>query len=137
MTNIINKQFFFGNKTIPKEKLIIIDNSFIEISGTFAAIYQDYKGDIVHALEEGLDKLKKTQKNSLVYHTKLVFPYPTGILVVFIKFCEQYSFDFEILDEIYNDLEFESNEAYITIEEEYLVHLVQQIRDKNWVMVKT
>ena len=110
---------FFGNKTIPKDKLIIIDISFIEISGTFDEIYQDYKEDIVHALEEGLDKLKKPQKNSLVYHTKLVLPYFTGILVVFIKICEQYGFDFEILDEIYNDLEFELKEAYITIEEEY------------------
>lgn len=60
-----------------------------------------------------------------MYPTKLVFPYPTGILVGFIKFCEQYGFEFEILDEICDDLEFESNEAYITIEEEDLVHLVQ------------
>jgi DNA-binding transcriptional regulator YhcF (GntR family) len=123
-------------ETIPKEKLIIIDNSYTEISGTFAAIYQDYKEDIIHALEEGLEKLKKYQKIILVYPTKLVFPYPTGILVGFIKFCEQYGFAFEILDEIYDDLEFESNEAYITIEEEDLVHLVQQIREKNLVMGK-
>lgn len=123
-------------ETIPKEKLIIIDNSYTEISGTFAAIYQDYKEDIIHALEEGLEKLKKYKKIILVYPTKLVFPYPTGILVGFIKFCEQYGFDFEILDEIYDDMEFESNEAYITIEEEDLVHLVQQIREKNLVMGK-
>ncbi len=123
-------------ETIPKDKLIIIDNSYTEISGNFAAIYQDYKNDIIHALEEGLEKLKKYKKIILVYPTKLVFPYPTGILVGFIKFCEQYGFEFEILDEIYDDLEFESNEAYITIEEEDLVHLVQQIREKNWIMGK-
>jgi DNA-binding transcriptional regulator YhcF (GntR family) len=121
-------------ETIPKEKLIIIDNSYTEISGTFAAIYQDYKEDIIHALEEGLEKLKKYKKIILVYPTKLVFPYPTGILVGFIKFCEQYGFEFEILDKIYDELEFESKEAYITIEEEDLVHLVQQIREKNLVM---
>lgn len=123
-------------ETIPKEKLILIDNSYTEISGTFAAIYQDYKADIVHALEEGLEQLKKYNKIILVYPTKLVFPYPTGILVGFIKFCEQYDFEFEILDEIYDGLEFESKEAYITIEEEDLVHLVQQIRAKNLIMGK-
>jgi DNA-binding transcriptional regulator YhcF (GntR family) len=123
-------------ETIPKEKLIIIDNSYTEISGTFAAIYQDYKGDIIHALEEGLEKLKKYKKIILVYPTKLVFPYPTGILVGFIKFCEQYGFEFEILDKIYDDLEFETKEAYITIEEGDLVHLVQQIREKKLVMGK-
>ncbi len=123
-------------ETIPKEKLIIIDNSYTEISGNFAVVYQDYKEDIIHALEEGLEKLKKYKKIVLVYPTKLVFLYPTGILVGFIKFCELYGFDFEILDEIYDDLELESNQVYITIEEEDLVHLVQQIREKNWVMGK-
>ncbi len=123
-------------ESVPKEKLIIIDNSYTEISGTFAAIYQDYKEDIICALEEGLEKLKKYKKIILVYPTKMIFPYPTGILVGFIKFCEQYDFKFEILDEIYDDMEFESNEAYITIEEEDLVHLVQQIREQNLVMGK-
>jgi hypothetical protein len=123
-------------ETIPKEKLILIDNSYTEISGTFAAIYQDYKEDIIHAMEEGLEKLKKYEKLILVYPTKLVFPYPTGILVGFIKFCEQYGFEFEILDEIYDNLEFESKEAYITIEDDDLVHLIQQIRDKNLAMGK-
>jgi DNA-binding transcriptional regulator YhcF (GntR family) len=123
-------------ETIPKEKLILIDNSYTEISGTFAAIYQDYKEDIIHALEEGLEKLENYKKIFLVYPTKLAFPYPTGILVGFIKFCELYGFEFEILDEIYDGLEFESKEAYITIEEEDLVRLVQQIREKNLVMGK-
>lgn len=123
-------------ETIPKKKLIIIDNSYTEISGTFAAIYQDYKEDIIHALEEGLEKLKKYKKIILVYPTKLVFPYPTGILVGFIKFCELHGFEFEILDEIYDGLEFETKEAYITIEEEDLVHLVQQIREKNLIIGK-
>lgn len=123
-------------ETIPKEKLILIDNSYTEISGTFGVVYQDYKEDIFHALEEGLEKLKKYEKIILVYPTKLVFPYPKGILVGFIKFCEQYGFDFEIMDEIYEDLEFEYKEAYITIEDEDLVHLVQQIRVKNLVIGK-
>ncbi len=123
-------------ETIPKDKLILIDNAYDEILGTFAGIYQDYKKDIIHALTEGLEKLKKYKKIILVYPTKLVFPYPTGILDGFIKFCEQHGFEFEVLDEIYEDLEFESNEAYVTIEEEDLVRLVQKIRQKNWIMGK-
>lgn len=97
-----------GLLELSKEKLILIDNSYTEISGTFAAIYQDYKADIVDALEEEFEQLKKYNKIILVNPTKLVFPYPTGILVGFIKFCEQYDFEFEILDEIYDDLEFET-----------------------------
>lgn len=122
--------------TIPKQKLIIIDNSYTEISGTLAAIYQDYKKDIFHALQEGLEKLKKYKKIILVYPTKLAFPYPTDILTGFMNFCEQYSFEFEILEEIYDDLEFEFKDAYITIAEQDLIHLVQKLRDNNLIMGK-
>lgn len=123
-------------ETIPKDKLILIDNSYVEISGTFAAIYQDYEKDIFYALEEGLGQLKKYNKIILVFPDKLVFPYPKGILFGFIKFCKQYGFEFEIFDQIYENLEFKSKVAYITIEEEDLVRLVQQIRANNLVMGK-
>lgn len=123
-------------ETIPKEKLIILDNSYAEISGTFTAIYQDFKEDIIYALEKGLEKLKKYKKIILVYPTKTVFPYPTRVLVGFIQFCEEHQFDFEILDQIYSELEFESKEVYITIEDGDLVDLIQQIRKKNLVIGK-
>jgi len=123
-------------ETIAKEKLIIIDNSHTEISGNFASIYQNYKEDIIHALEESLERLRNYQKIILVYPRKSVFPYPMGILTGFIQFCEQYNFDFEILDEIYDDLEFEYKEAYITIQEGDLVNLIQQITHKKLVMGK-
>lgn len=123
-------------ETIPKDKLIILDNSHNEISGSFTAIYQDFKEDIIYALEKGLEKFRKYRKIILVYPTKTVFPYPTRVLVGFIQFCEEHQFDFEILDEIYGDLEFESKEVYITIEDGDLVNLIQQIREKNLVMGK-
>lgn len=122
--------------TIPKEKLVILDNSYSEISGNFTAIFQNYKKDIIEALEKGLEKLKKYKKIILVYPTQSVFPYPTRVLSGFMQFCEQHQFDFEILDEIYQDLEFESKEAYITIEDGDLVHLIQQIREKNLIIGK-
>jgi DNA-binding transcriptional regulator YhcF (GntR family) len=123
-------------EAIPKKKLLILDNSHVEISEKFAAIYQDFEEDIIKALEEALEKLKNYTKIILVYPTKSVFPYPTGVLDGFKTFCKQYNFNFEILDEIYDGLEFESKEAYITVKEEDLVHLVQQIRDKNLTMGK-
>ncbi|TDD94290.1 GntR family transcriptional regulator [Flavobacterium cellulosilyticum] len=123
-------------ETIPKDKLIILDNSHNEISGSFAAIYQDFKEDIMYALEKGLEKLKKYKKIILVYSTKAVFPYPTSVMVGFKQFCEEHQFDYEILDGIDGDLEFKSKEVYITVEDGELVYLIQQIREKNLVMGK-
>lgn len=123
-------------ETIPKEKLIIIDNSYTEISGDFGVVYQDYKEDIIHALEKGLEKLKKYKKINMVYPTKIVFPYPKGILIGFINFCELYGFKYEILEKVYDEIEFQFDEAFITIEDEDLVCLVQQIRDRNLVIGK-
>lgn len=123
-------------ETVPKDKLIILDNSCSEISGNFTAIYQDYKGDIIEALEKALQKLKKYKKIILVHPTKSIFPYPARVVDGFIQFCELHQFSYEILDKVYPDLEFECNEAYITVEDGDLVHLIQQIREKNLLMGK-
>lgn len=123
-------------ETIPKEKLIILDNPYLEISGKFIAIYQNYKEDIIQALEKAIGKLKNYDKIILACPTQAVFPYPEGIFDGFKQFCVQNNFKFEILDKIYDDLEFESKEAYITVEEDDLVKLVQQIREKNLIMGK-
>lgn len=123
-------------ESIPEEKLIILDNPYLEISGNFAAIYQNYKEDIMQALGQALEKLKNYTRIILVCPTKAEFPYPAGIFEGFKQFCEEHNFSFEILDEIYDGLEFESKEAYITVDEDDLVKLVQQIREKNLVMGK-
>jgi len=49
----------------------------------------------------------------------------------FRQFCVEYDFDFEILDQIYDDMELQSKDIFITIEEMDLVNLVRQIRKKG------
>lgn len=116
---------------IPKEKLVILDNTKPAIKGSYGSIYQDFQADIFKALTEAMEKLKKYDKLILVYPTKSVHPYPRRILNGFRQFCIQNNFDFEILDEIYEDMELQSRDTYITIEEMDLVNLVRQIRSKG------
>lgn len=118
-------------ESIPKEKLQIIDNSSTEISGTITSIYQDYKGDIIYVLEKAKEKLKKHNKLTLVYPTKLIYPFPTGILVGFKQFCRQYHFDFNIIEAIDEQLKLETKQVYITVEDGHLVQLMQQIKKKT------
>lgn len=119
---------------IPKDKLIILDNNKLDIKGNYGAVYQDFQDDIYDALKKGLEKLRKYDKLVLVYPSKSVYPYPLRIVHGFRKFCSKYHFDFEILEQIYDDMDLESKDAYIIIEENDLVNLVRQVRAKNLTM---
>ncbi|MFX0555405.1 GntR family transcriptional regulator [Maribacter sp. CXY002] len=121
---------------IPKDKLIILDNDKPSIKGNYGAIYQDFKEDIYNALKEGFERLKKYDKLILVYPQKSVFPYPRRIIRGFVQFCGEHNFDHEILDEIYEDMELNSKDVYITIEEMDLVKLVQQVNAKKLTLGK-
>ena len=121
---------------IPKDQLLMVDNVKPEVKGNYGAIYQDFKQDIFNALEEAISKLRKYDRIILVYPSKSVNPYPRRIVHGFKHFCQKYDFEFEILDEVYEDMDFESIDVYITIEEMDLVNLVRQIQNRKLVMGK-
>jgi len=121
---------------IPKDKLVMLDNIKPGISGEYGTIYQDFKTDIYNALKEGLDKIQKYDKIILVYPTKSANPYPRRILHGFQQFCREFNLDYEVLDEIYDDMELSRKDVYVTIQERDLVNLVQQVRAKNLTLGK-
>ncbi len=123
-------------RKIPEDKLLILDNYIPELKRDVASVFQDFKMDIYDALSEGQTILKRYEKLILVYPRKTVYPFPIEILNGFQKFCTDLKFDFEILDEIYPDMELRTNDAYIIIEESDLVNLVKQTRDKGFVLGK-
>lgn len=118
--------------SIPNDKLIIMDRNLKSLSKDAARIYQDFTEDIYNALTTGFEKVKKYKKIILVYPSKAVYPYPKGIVTGFKRFCIQHDFDYEILDEIYDSMELQLKDLYITIEESDLVNLVKQSRDRHY-----
>lgn len=121
---------------VPKEKLLILDNTKPVIKGEYATIYQDFKNDIYEALKEALVKLRTYQKIILIYPKKAVHPYPRRIVDGFLQFCREYDLDHEILDEIYPDMELTSRDVYITVQERDLVNLLRQVRAGGLVLGK-
>ena len=119
---------------IPKNKLILMDNNNLEIKGNIIEIYQDFENDIYNALKEGLPKISRYGKLILAYPENSVYPYPRRILHGFRKFCVEHKIDFEIIDEIYDDIILKKGDLFITIEETDLVSLVNQIRDKEFIL---
>ncbi len=119
---------------IPKEKLVLMDNNKLKIEGNIIEIYQDFENDIYSALKEGLAKITRYYKLILVYPENSVYPYPRRILHGFKKFCDEYKISFEIIDEIFDDIVLKKGDLFITIEENDLVNLINQIRDKEFVL---
>ncbi|MEM1358571.1 MAG: GntR family transcriptional regulator [Bacteroidota bacterium] len=116
---------------IPKNKLLILDNILVESKENFAAVYQDYEMDIYGALKEGLHKIKAYRRIIIAYPMKSVYPYPKRILHGFRRFCVEFKFDFEVIDEIYEDMVLLEGDLFITIAESDLVNLVKQVRDSS------
>jgi DNA-binding transcriptional regulator YhcF (GntR family) len=121
---------------IPKEKLIMLDNLNNKIEGKIVKVYQDYENDIYESLIEGFKKIAKYKKLMLVYPDKSVYPYPKRIVHGFRKFCIEKSLDFEVIDEIYEDMILKNGDLFITIVEDDLVHLINQIRDNEFTIGK-
>lgn len=121
-------------RKIPEDKLVILDNYLPDLRRDVGFVYQDFKMDIYDALNEGQERLSRYEKLILVYPRKTVYPYPVEILHGFKKFCVDQNFDFEILDEIYPDMDLRTNDAYVIIEEADLVNLMKQVRDKKFVL---
>lgn len=115
---------------IPKEKLLILDNK--QMNNDSDIIYQDFENDIYNALKEGYHKISKYKKLFLAYPSKSLYPFPLGILHGFRRFCVEYKLDFEIIDEIYQDIILKKGDLFITIEESDLVNLVNQIREDEF-----
>jgi len=121
---------------IPANKLIILDNSKLVSNGQSSQVFQDFENDIYDALKEGLGKIKKYKKVVLVYPDRSVYPYPRRILHGFRKFCVEHSIDFEIIEEVYNDMVIKNGDLFITVGENDLVNLVKQIRDEEMILGK-
>src|SRR6056297_1091370 len=121
---------------IPKKKVVLMDNNKLKIDGNIIQIYQDFENDIYNALKEGLNKIKRYGRLILVYPENSVYPYPKRILHGFRKFCVEHNITFEILDEVFDDMVLKKGDLFITIEENDLVNLVNQIRENEYSLGK-
>lgn len=116
---------------IPKESLVLLDSCSHEIEGDFIEVFQDFENDIFSALEKGKEKIDKYNKLTLVYPKTSFYPYPREILNGFRKYCANYNFDFEIIEETSSEFVIEKNTLYITIEDDDLVRIMHQIKGSN------
>jgi DNA-binding LacI/PurR family transcriptional regulator len=118
--------------SIKPDKLIIVDREIRDFSHKAGRVVQDFRQDIFNALSDTLEKIQKYKKVILVYPSKALYPYPQDILIGFKSFCIRHKIDFEVLDEIYDGMEFQEKDLFIVIQESDLVELVKQTRDRHY-----
>lgn len=110
--------------TIPKEKLLLLDKMVRNVTGEYAAAYENFESDIYKALTEAVDQLSK-------YHTlKIIFPnhsyYPPEILNGFKNFCQDYAFSYKVISDIIDE-PISEGEVYINVMEDDLISLIEKI----------
>jgi DNA-binding transcriptional regulator YhcF (GntR family) len=110
-------------KSIPPEKLLLLDSKIADVDLKCGAVYQDFENDIITALDEGLD-LMKSYSRILMVHPVMI-PYPPEMVKGFRKFCMQNFFKGTVISEICMETEVHSGDLYIVKEETDLANLIK------------
>ncbi len=110
-------------RTIPPEKLVILDKKIEGVGKEVSTIYQDFERDIYHALTAVRDNLSRYQR------LKLIFPnysyHPSSIKDGFFKFCAEYAFASKLVSDIRTGT-IEKGDAFINLMEDDLVTLIKR-----------
>ena len=109
--------------TLPKEKLVLMDKLVPGVNGKYAAVFEDFEEDIYQALTQANEQISKYQV------LKIAFPgysyYPKEILSGFKRFCQDFAFNFSVVQNI-KDEPVQAGEMYITLMEDDLVQLLEK-----------
>ena len=125
---------FKAIKKIAPEKLILLDIIDLDLAGNGIEIFQDFENDLYQALMKGIEKISKYKKLILVYPTKAVYPYPLRIKIGFQKFCVDNTIDFEIIDEVFEEMILKKGDLFITIKEGDLVNLMHRVKEEQFIL---
>lgn len=115
-------------QTIPENKLILLDKRIPGFEGKYGSVYEDFEHDIYNSLQTAAEELGK-------YNTlKIIFPeytyHPKEILNGFFSFCQDYVFQYEVVNDIRAE-EIREGTVYISLMEDDLVILVEKILNGN------
>lgn len=114
--------------TIPKEQLLLLDKAIKNVTGEYAAVYENFEVDIYKALTEAVDQLSKYQT------LKIIFPnnsyYPPEILKGFKNFCQDNAFSYKIISDIIDE-PISAGEVYINVMEKDLISLTEKVLSLN------
>jgi DNA-binding transcriptional regulator YhcF (GntR family) len=117
-------------KTIPNEKLLIIDKDIKSTDENYAAIFQNFESDIYGALSKAFPLLKKYSDIKFISNHTFQF-IPDGMETGFHKFCREKKLKHKIYDSVRSSDPEEGN-AFLVVSDHDLVELIKMSLDKGW-----
>lgn len=110
---------------IPKDKLILLDQSVAGVDGDFGSVLENFRRNIYKAMETVLDDLSKYDTVRMI-SSQNINPSP-DLSAGFNLFCQQYAFERSIEPNVH-DLQVKKGEVFICLHDDDLVTLIEMIR---------
>jgi len=120
-------------KLIPQDRLYILDRGRRLYGQTYPSVCQSFRKDIYNALVSGNDLLKKYKK--LVMLISELSHVPMDLQRGFKEYCSEYNMHYSITKKLH-DTKIIKGEAYLVLDDNSLVNLVQQANGKNYQLGK-
>jgi DNA-binding LacI/PurR family transcriptional regulator len=111
---------------LPKNRVFILDRIKTDLAD-YPVIYQDFKNDVIDALNTGKELFKK--------YNKLIMIYPGGKepierVYAFKEFCSEHKYSFDVINSLENR-EVKQGEAYFIASDRNLVKIVKIASQNN------
>ncbi|QKJ28506.1 substrate-binding domain-containing protein [Mucilaginibacter mali] len=111
--------------TIPKDKLILLDQSVVGVDGDFGSVSENFKRNIYKAMETVLEDLSKYDTIRIISSSNINLS--ADLSAGFNLFCQQYAFERSIEQNV-QDLQVKKGEVFICLHDDDLVTLIEMIR---------
>lgn len=112
---------------VPADKLFLLDIEPKKSGTDYCGVFQNFELDIFNALESAVDLCQKYSKLILVFRNQVTDP-PAGIVKGFNRFCQANKFESVIIRTSLSRRKLSKGEAYIVIDDEDLVYLVENAK---------
>jgi len=117
-------------KMIPSEKLFLLDIQPKTITNGYSGVFQNFEEDIYTSLTSVVNLCRKYSKLILVFRNQITDP-PESIVTGFNRFCAINQINSQVFRSSITGRKPKRGEAYIVIDDEDLVYLVEQTKASN------
>ena len=111
--------------SLPKHKLVLLDKQIEGVTGTYAAVFQNFERDIYQALTDALPQLRKYSALNILFPSYTY--HPKAILNGFYKFCHENQFLANVIHEFEQEV-IQPGNAYINLMEDDLIELIRKVK---------